>query len=166
MTIQYSDVEMWYHLRVLETSTNDAVGEIFSMQSAKMLHDIISRTHLDVTCPSISGDQSSRVEHMIVWLQLGGRVVRPKPPSDRIHLPWNAAVLSQPPPGGDDDRCRGALGMNGRGGEQQGVGVEQPGVGFERVPLRAGRSWKIAQGEAVEGGTRNRLFVKRYGLRL
>ena len=51
---------------------------------AKMLRDIIFRTHLDVFCRALLGDPPARVEPTTVRLQPGARAVRAKPRASPI----------------------------------------------------------------------------------
>ena len=95
MTFPYSDVETGARVGVLKASIHDAVVGIFSTECAKMLRDIVPRTHLDVFRRSSSGDQPAGVEHMIVWLQHSATVARSKPPSDGIKCGGLAATAGR-----------------------------------------------------------------------
>ena len=48
MTFQDSEVEMQDHVGALETAVDDAVDHGLPLEGAKMLRDIVFRTHLDV----------------------------------------------------------------------------------------------------------------------
>ena len=68
---------------------DNAVDHGSPPECAKMLHDIVFRTHLDVSCPALSGDPPARKKPGAVWFHSGARVVRAKPPPDRNHLRWS-----------------------------------------------------------------------------
>ena len=92
MIFYYSKVEMRDQLGVFETAVDNGVDHGFPPECAKMLRDIVFRTHLDVFCRTFLGDTPARVEPMAVRLQPGERAVWAKPPSERNRLPWNTAV--------------------------------------------------------------------------
>ena len=73
---QDSEVEMWDRLGVLETAVDNAVDHGYTPECAKMLCDIVFRTHLDVFRRALLGDPPARVESLAVRLQLGARVMR------------------------------------------------------------------------------------------
>ena len=60
MIFQDSEVEMRYRVGVLETDVDNAVGHGFPPERAKMLRDIVFRTHLDLLCRALSGDPPAR----------------------------------------------------------------------------------------------------------
>ena len=71
---------------MLETAVDNSVDHDFPPECAKMLHDIVFRTHLDVFGRAFLGDPLARVEPMTERLQLGARVVRAKSPPARNQL--------------------------------------------------------------------------------
>ena len=76
----------------LVTAVDDAVAHSLPEECAKMLRDIIFRTHLDVFRRTLLGDPPARVEPMTVRLQPGARAVRVKP---RASPPAKAAWLHE-----------------------------------------------------------------------
>ena len=68
----------------LETVVDDAVDHGLPPECAKMLRDISFGTHLDVFRRALLGDPPTRVEPMIVRVQLGARAVRTKPRASPI----------------------------------------------------------------------------------
>ena len=79
MTFQDSEVEIHDRLGALETAVDDAVDLDLPPELAKMLCNIVFRTHLDVFCRALLGDPPARVDPMTVRLQPGARAVRAKP---------------------------------------------------------------------------------------
>ena len=71
MMFQDSEVEMQDRVGAWGTAVDDADDHDFPSEGAKMLRDIIVRTHLDVFRRELLGDPPSRVESMTVRLQLG-----------------------------------------------------------------------------------------------
>ena len=92
MMFQDSEVEMKGRVGALETAVDDAVDHGLMPECAKMLRDIVCRTHLDVFCRALLGDPPARVERMTVRLQPGARAVRAKP---RASPPAKAAWLHE-----------------------------------------------------------------------
>ena len=78
MMFQDSEVGMQDRVGVLETSIDDAVDHGLP-ECAKMLRDIVFRTHLDAFRRALLGDPPARVEPMTMRLQPGARAVRAKP---------------------------------------------------------------------------------------
>ena len=62
MIFQDSEVEMWDRVGVLETAVDNAVDHGSPPESAKILRDIVFRTHLDVLCRALSGDPHARTK--------------------------------------------------------------------------------------------------------
>ena len=60
----------------LGTAVDDAVDHELPPECAKMMHDIVFRSHLDVIRRALLGDPPARVEPMTVRLQPGTRAVR------------------------------------------------------------------------------------------
>ena len=89
MMLQDSEVEMQDRMGALETAVDD---HGLPPECAKVLRDIVFRTHLDVFRRALLGDPPARVEPMTVRLQPGARVVRPKP---RASPPAMAAWLHE-----------------------------------------------------------------------
>ena len=52
----------------LETAVDDAVDHVLSPECAKILPDIVFRTHLDVSRRALLGEPPARVEAMTVRL--------------------------------------------------------------------------------------------------
>ena len=63
----------------LVTAVDDAVAHSLPEECAKMLRDIIFRTHLDVFRRTLLGDPPARVEPMTVRIQPGAKALRAKP---------------------------------------------------------------------------------------
>ena len=84
MMFQDSKVEMTDCVRALETAVDDAVDHGLPPECAKMLRDIVYRTHLDVFRRALLGDPPARVEPMTVRLQPGARAVRVTPRASPI----------------------------------------------------------------------------------
>ena len=92
MMIQDSEVGMQDREDALETVVEDAVDHGLTPECAKMLRDIVFRTHLDVFRRGLLGDPPARLEPMMVWLQPGARAARAKP---RASPPAKAAWLHE-----------------------------------------------------------------------
>ena len=60
MIFQDSEVEMRDRVDVLETAVDNAVDHGSPPECAKMLRDIVFRTHLDVVCRALPGDPHAR----------------------------------------------------------------------------------------------------------
>ena len=73
---QDSEVEMQDRVGALGTAVDDAVDHELPPECAKMLRDIVFRTHLYVFRRALLGDPPARVKAMIVWLQPGAKAVR------------------------------------------------------------------------------------------
>ena len=71
-------MEMQGRVGALETAVDDADYHGLPPECAKMAHDIIFRTHLDVFRWALLGDPPTLVEPMTVRLQPRARVVRVK----------------------------------------------------------------------------------------
>ena len=84
MMFQDAEMEMQDCLGGLETAVDDAVDHGLTPECAKMLRDIVFRTHLDVFRRALLGDPPARVEPMTVRLQPGARAVRAKPRASPI----------------------------------------------------------------------------------
>ena len=80
MMFQDSEVEMQDRVGALGTE----VDHDFPPECAKMLRDIVFRTHLDVFRRASRGDPPARVEPMTVRLQPGARAVRVTPRASPI----------------------------------------------------------------------------------
>ena len=91
MIFQDSGVEMRDRVGVLETAVDNAVDHGSSPECAKMLRDIVFRTHLDVLCRAVSGDPPARKKPGAVRFHSGARVVRATPPPARNRLRWSGA---------------------------------------------------------------------------
>ena len=76
---QDSEVEMRDRAGVLETAVDNAVDHGSPPECAKMLRDIVFRTHLGVLCRAMSGDPPARKKPGAVGFHLGARVVRANP---------------------------------------------------------------------------------------
>ena len=63
---QDSEVEMQDRVGALRTAVDDAVDHDLPPECAKMLPDIVFRTHLDVFCRALLGYPPARVEPMTV----------------------------------------------------------------------------------------------------
>ena len=92
MMFQDSEVEMKDCVGALETAVNDTVDHGLPSECAKMLRDIVFRTHLDVFRRALLGDPAAPVEPITVRLQPGPRAVRAKP---RASPPAKAALLHE-----------------------------------------------------------------------
>ena len=86
-----SEVEMRDRAGVLETAVDNTVDHGSPPDCAKMLRDIVFRTHLDVLCRALPGDPPARKKPGVVRFHSGARVVRAKPPPERSRLRWSAA---------------------------------------------------------------------------
>ena len=86
------EMEMQDRVGALETAVDDAVDHGLPPECAKMLHDIVFCTHLEVFHRALLGDPRTRVEPMPVRLQPGARSVRAKP---RSSPPAKAAWLHE-----------------------------------------------------------------------
>ena len=86
-----SEVEMRDHAGVLETAVDDAADRGSPPECAKMLRDVVSRTHLDVLCRALSGDPPARMKLGAVQFHAGARVVQTKSKPERNRLRWSAA---------------------------------------------------------------------------
>ena len=84
MMFQNYDVEMQDRVGALGTAVDDADDHKLPPECAKMMHDIVFRTHLDVFRRALLGDPPVRVEPMTVRLQPGARAVRPTPRASPI----------------------------------------------------------------------------------
>ena len=91
MIFQASEVEMQDRAGVLEKAVDNFVNHDSPPGCAKMLRDIVFRTHLDVLCRAMSGDPHARQKPVTVRLHSGARVVRAKLPPERNRPPWSAA---------------------------------------------------------------------------
>ena len=88
MMFQDSEVETQDRVSALETAVDDAVDHGLPPECAKMLRDIVFRTHLDVFRRELLGDPPESVEPMTVRLLPGATAVRPKPRvSPIVHIP-------------------------------------------------------------------------------
>ena len=88
MMLQDSEVEMQDRVGAVETAVDNDVDHGLSPEYAKMLRDIVFRTHLDVFRRALLGDPNARVEPMTVRLQPGVRAVWTKPrASPIVHIP-------------------------------------------------------------------------------
>ena len=124
MIFQDSDVEMRDRAGVLETAVDNAVDHGSPPECAKVLCDIVFRTHFQVLCRALLGDPPKRKKPVAVRFHLGARVVREKLPPERNRQPWSAAEPCRD--------CRwvvttsfrqGGLGRAGGGGEHLGADV-------------------------------------------
>ena len=87
MMFQDSEVEMQDRVGALGTAVDDAGDHDLPPECAKMLRDIVFRTHLDVFRRALLGDPPSRAEPMTVRLQPGARAVRVTPhTSPVVHI--------------------------------------------------------------------------------
>ena len=74
----------------LGTAVDDAVDHELPPESAKVMRNIVVRTHLDVYRRELLGDPPARVEPVPVWLQPGARDVRATPrASPIVHIACN-----------------------------------------------------------------------------
>ena len=92
MVSKDSEMEMQDRVVALETAVNDVVDHGLPPECAKMLRDIVFRTHLYVFRRALLDDPPARVEPMTVRLQPGARAMRANP---RASPPANAAWLHQ-----------------------------------------------------------------------
>ena len=109
MMFQEFEVEMQDRVGALETAVDDAVDHELLPEFAKMMRDIVFRTHLDVVRRASLGDPPVRVEPMTVRLQPGARAVRAKlhasPPAkaawlhDTMVTPKGSFTPRRVPPG-------------------------------------------------------------------
>ena len=84
MMFQDSEVEMKDRMGALKTAVDDAVDHGLPPECAKMLRDIVFRTHLDVFRRALLGDPPALVDRMTVRLQPGARAVRLTPRASPI----------------------------------------------------------------------------------
>ena len=66
MVFQDFEVEMQDRVGALETAVDDAVDHGLPPECAKMLRDVVFRTHFDVLRRALLGDALARVEPMTV----------------------------------------------------------------------------------------------------
>ena len=85
------EVEMRDRVGVLETAVDKAVDHGSQLEWAKMLRDIVVRTHLDVLCRALLGNLPARKKPVAVRFHSGARVLRAKPPPEHNRLPWGVA---------------------------------------------------------------------------
>ena len=71
---------------VLKTAVDNAVDHGSPPECAKMLRDIVFRTHLEVLCRALSGDPHARRKPGAIRFHSGARVVQAKPPPERDRL--------------------------------------------------------------------------------
>ena len=95
MMFQDSEVEMQVRVGALGTAVDDDVDHDLPPECAKMLPDIVFRTHLDVFCRALLGYPPARMEPMTVRLQPGARAVRAKPRASPIGAPTSKAVAQR-----------------------------------------------------------------------
>ena len=86
MMFQDSEVEMQDRVGALGTAVDDAGDHDLPPECAKMLRDIVFRTHLHVFRRALLDDPPSRVEPMTVRLQPGARAVRVTPRASPIAM--------------------------------------------------------------------------------
>ena len=91
MIFQDSGMEKRDRVGVLEKAVDNSVDHDSPPGCAKMLRDIVFRTHLDVLCRALLGDPPARKKPVAVRLDLGATVERAQPPPERNRLPWSAA---------------------------------------------------------------------------
>ena len=84
MMFQDSKVEMKDCVGTWETAVDDAVDHGLPPECAKMLRDIVFRTHLDAFRRALLGDPPARVGPMNARLQPGARAVRVTPRASPI----------------------------------------------------------------------------------
>ena len=85
--LQTSDVEMHDRVGALGTAVDDAVDHELPPEYAKIIRDIVCRTHLDVFRLALLDDPPARVELMTVRLQPCARAVRETPrASPVVHI--------------------------------------------------------------------------------
>ena len=87
MIFQDSEVEMRDGMGVLETVMDNAVDHGFPPECAKMLCDIVFRTHLGVFRWACLIDPPASVEPSAVRIQLDSRLVLAKLPPELSRLP-------------------------------------------------------------------------------
>ena len=88
MMFQDAEGEMQDRVGALETAVDDVVDHGLPPECAKILRDIVFRTHLDVFRWALLGGPPARVEPMTVRLHPGARAVRAKPrASPIVHIP-------------------------------------------------------------------------------
>ena len=71
MIFQDSEVEVRDRVGVLKTDVDNAVDHGPPPECAKMLRDIVFRTHLDVLCRALSGDPPARKKPVAVRFHSG-----------------------------------------------------------------------------------------------
>ena len=91
MIFQGSKVEIRDRVGVLETAVDNAVDHSSPPECAKMLRDIVFRTHLDVLCRALPGYPPARKKPAAARFHSGARVVQAKPPPERKSLRWSTA---------------------------------------------------------------------------
>ena len=91
MVFQDSAVKMRDRAGALQAAVDNAVDHGCPPKCAKMLRDIVFRTHLDVVCRALSGDSPARKKLRAVRFYLVAREVRAKPPPERNRLWWSAS---------------------------------------------------------------------------
>ena len=91
MIFQDSEVEMRDRAGVLETAVDNAVDHGSPPECAKMLRNVVFRTHLDVLFRALSGEPHARKKPGAVRFHSGARVVRAKSPPERNRQRWSAA---------------------------------------------------------------------------
>ena len=89
-TFQDSEVEVRDRAGVLKAVADNAVDHGSPPECAKMMLDIVFRTHLDVLCRALPGDPPARKKPGAVRFHSGARVVRAKPPPEPNRLWWSA----------------------------------------------------------------------------
>ena len=90
----------------LETAVDNAVDHGLPPECAKMLRDIVFRTHLDVFCRALLDDPPVRVEPMTLRLQPGTRAVPAKPHARAVRAKPRASPIAHIP---GDENCWGDL---------------------------------------------------------
>ena len=87
MIFQNSEVEIRDGVGALGTAVDDAVDHELPPESAKVMRNIVVRTHLEVYRRELLGDPPARVEPVPVWPQPGARGVRVTPlASPTVHI--------------------------------------------------------------------------------
>ena len=79
MMFQYSEVEMKDRMGASRTAVDDAVGHDVPPECAKIVRDVVFRTHFDVFRRALLDDPPARVEPMTVRFQPGASAVRATP---------------------------------------------------------------------------------------
>ena len=158
--IQDSEVEIRECAGVLETVDHNAVDHASPPDCAKVLRDIVFRTHLDVPYQALPGDPPARKKPGAVRFHSGARVVRAKPPPEPNRLRWSAVESCPHCRSVVTTRiCQGGLGAAGEGEQHQRAGVA-------RVLSRNCRPEKRAQGaraeDGSEAGTRTAVWARFY----